>query len=344
MNLRRASAKAWTRLARPDDARWDLAWAAPLALYRLSGRRLARSQHLYRPEIVRQRRLGLPGMTTPSELAYFKWHAQEGFRGVGHVVDLGCWFGSTTAALAMGLAANPHSAVARVRIHAYDRFAWEPWMDAWSHLARQGPYAEGDTFLPEFETVVAPWRERVEVHRGDLLTQPWEHGGIELLLIDAMKSWRLAEHIVRVFFRALIPDVGHVLHQDYAHRYTPWINLLSYRLRDCLVPVLDVARSETVVFRVVGTPSDVVRDIPLSRESFTDREIDCAFEYSLSITRPDKHSAIRTARVILQIRDGDLAGAHDRVRLLEKKAQVSEDDALLLQKAISEAQNASDGG
>jgi hypothetical protein len=134
----------------------DARWSVPLLAYRASGRRMGRSPELYRAWVPRQRRRAqrLPGMTTPTERAYFKWHAQEEFSGGGAIVDLGSWFGSTTVMLAMGVAAN-HRRTARDKvIHAFDRFAWEPWMDAYAGATRLGAYLPGDSFLPEFKLAV----------------------------------------------------------------------------------------------------------------------------------------------------------------------------------------------
>src|SRR5207244_4836892 len=129
-----------------------------------------------------------PGMTSANERAYFKWHAQEVFTGGGAIVDLGCWFGSTTAMLALGLYKNRRPAARRARIHAYDRFAWEPWMDDYVSAVRLGPYSPGDSFLPEFELTISRWRGSIDVHASDLLEERWQGPPIELLLVDAMKA------------------------------------------------------------------------------------------------------------------------------------------------------------
>jgi hypothetical protein len=310
------------------------------ALYRLSGRRLLRSPEHYRIEVPRFARHRPIGMTTPTELAYLKWHAQEVLRGRGEVVDLGCWFGSTTVALARGLAGNPRREARRRAVHAYDRFIWERWMDGYAAMASFGPYAPGDSFRREFELAVAPWREQIEVHEADLLQERWDLGEIELLVVDAMKSWELAEHVVRGFFGRLLPGEAHVVHQDFAHCYTPWIHLLTYRLRDHMRPAVDVEGSETVVFFVSGPVGEVVGDLPLGRDSFDDLEVQAAFAHSLAITRPEKHSSIHAARVMLHVYDGELFAARRHLRRLERRGQLSELDARSLRQAITEAASA----
>jgi hypothetical protein len=291
----------------------DTVWSLPLAVYRLSGRRIARSPQLYRAGVLRQQleRSRIPGMTTMTERAYFKWHAQEQVKGSGTIVDLGCWLGSTTAAMAMGLSANPNRTAKGTVVHAYDRFVWELPMDYHSPPTRMGPYRPGDSFRPEFELVVRRWRERIVVHEGDLLKESWADGPIELLLVDAMKSWELASHVLRHFYPALLPEDGYLIHQDFSHCFTPWIPLTSYRLLDYLLLVKDIPRSESLVFRLRRPlpPSE----LNLTRGSFDDSEIAQAFEYWLRVTAQEKHSGLRAARILLLHYDGDAERA-DRMR------------------------------
>lgn len=282
-----------------------------LALYRVSGGRAGSSPDLYRAAVPWQPlTLGdLPGMTALTERAYYAWHCRELFTGVGEIVDLGAWFGSTTASLASGLVKNRKPAARARNVHAYDQFVWEPWMDDYARLAAFGPYEPGDSFQREFDRVVARWHDRVEVHPGDLHEQVWPGGPIELLLVDAMKSWSLAGRIAAEFYPAVIPDSGVIIHQDFANAYTPWIHLSTYRMRDCLVPAVDVPGSETVVFRLVRGFADDGGVGEESRDAFGDEEVDRAFAHSLSITEPAKHLGIRAASVMMRIYDGDFERA-----------------------------------
>lgn len=285
-------------------------------VYRVSGGRLARSPELYRVHIGEQRRHAgrIPGMTSITERAYFQWHAQEVFTGEGEIVDLGSWFGSTTATLAMGLRRNPRAAARRAHIHAYDRFVWEPWMHDYTAAARLGEYSPGDSFLPEFELTMQPWRSAVEVHAGDLRAEGWAGPPIELLLVDSMKAWDVTAHIVREFYRHLMSGDGYMIHQDFANCYTPWIHLTSHQFKDEFEPVMDVPGSESLVFRVTVGLSTSAERAKVSREDFGERDVDEAFAYSLSITRPEKHSGILGARAMLSVYDGDLDEAQ---RLLD---------------------------
>jgi hypothetical protein len=179
---------------------------------------------------------------------------------------------------------------------------------------------------------VGPWRDRITVHEGDLLQESWTSGPIELLLVDAMKTWELATHIVRHFFPALLPSDGYVIHQDFSHCFTPWVPLTSYRLLGYLEPVKDIPRSESLVFRVTqALPSS---ELDLDRSSFDDQEIDAAFDHWLNVTLPEKHSGFRTARILLAHYDGDAERADWMRRSLSGDGLLADHHRATLQAVI----------
>ena len=45
----------------------------------------------------------IDSMTTQNELAFLRAYGKDLFTGLGKIIDLGCWFGATSAALAEGL-------------------------------------------------------------------------------------------------------------------------------------------------------------------------------------------------------------------------------------------------
>ena len=60
----------------------------------------------------------------------------------------------------MGLAKNS----ANGKIHAYDNFIWQSWMDASSAgTPLEGKFKEGQSFLAEFERRIAPWKNGLGV-------------------------------------------------------------------------------------------------------------------------------------------------------------------------------------
>lgn len=294
-----------------------LAAAASRAACFVSGGRLARSaadrwRDLFRFHFPRR---DLSGMIRPEEQCFLEYHGRHELRGRGAVVDLGCFLGATTISVARGVARNRRVGRAPPPVHAYDLFVWQTWMNpavAGSELA--GRYRPGESFLPEFERRLGRWRDLVQLHPEDLTTARWEFGPIELLVVDAMKSWELMNAIHRAFLPALLPKDGLLVHQDFAHVHTPWIHLGVFRLRDCLESVCHVPRSGSHVFRLTRAVPDERLANPLERAQFSHEEVEAAFEHSLAITPADMRPDVAAARVLLHLQDGDPEAAREALK------------------------------
>ena len=233
-------------------------------------------------------------MTTQQEQAYFEHYAGSLYSGKGEMIDLGSWLGSTTISLARGLAKNRHCHPKRKRIHAFDLFQWEEWMnDCVKGTSIQNKYSQGENFLEEFKTRIEPCAELIEIHAGDLQGAEWRQE-IELLLIDAMKSWTLANVIVRKFFPHLIPNVSYVIHQDFAHYYTSWIHLIHYRLRNYFRPLYAVPNSCSFVFQYFSQLPAGLLNMEYGPDAFSEEDIEGAFEYSMNLVS-DKAAQLRIA-------------------------------------------------
>src|SRR5262249_37972012 len=92
----------------------------------------------------------LPEMTNYNEQEYLRQYASKTYSGAGDIVDLGCWLGATTIALAQGLAENRKGSSLTTKIHAYDLFVWQTWMDRYADQCTNR-YHRGESFLGEFE-------------------------------------------------------------------------------------------------------------------------------------------------------------------------------------------------
>ena len=249
------------------------------------------------------------GMTTMEEQAYIEYHAREMFTGMGEMVDLGCFVGSSTIPMAKGLEANAKQAVRNKKVHAYDRFVWEEWMDS-SEEWLAGLYLPQECFLDEFERQTARWKKRIQVYAGDILQIGWKGAPIEFLFVDAMKSWELANFILREFFSALIPGISYVVHQDFAHYRTPWIHLIMYRLREFFESAEHVPNSPSHVFRYCQRATVDMLNTSFSFDSFRPDEIDSAFHYSLGLAPVEVRGNVAAAKVMCFIQQGDF----DRAR------------------------------
>ncbi|RPH51032.1 MAG: hypothetical protein EHM85_08140 [Desulfobacteraceae bacterium] len=240
------------------------------------------------------------GMTSPQEQEYFEHYTKKIYSGLGEVVDLGCWLGSTTIPLAKGLARRRQIIKKNKKIHAFDRFIWENWMDRYAYGCYRS-YRDGDSFLSEFEERTKQWSKLIKIHIGDLQTIGWDGGKIEFLLIDAMKSWELANSILKDFFPQLIPGHSYIVHQDFKHYYTSWIHLINYRFREYFTMIYNIPWSASIVLKYIKPINEQLLKESYSFESFSPGEIDEAFNYSMSLVPKEEHSSIAAAKVMLYI-------------------------------------------
>lgn len=250
----------------------------------------------------------LLGMTTPEEQAYLRELARRHFFGAGEIVDLGCWLGSTTISLASGLAHNPRRRARRV--HAYDRFIWyDRWRSSAGDMA--STMRQGQSFRAEFESRLGGLRDHVVVNEADLTQTTWNGGPIEILVVDAMKNWRLCSAITRNFFPAVIPGCGLVVHQDFKFWGCPWIHLTMYRLRDLFALEADLAYSGSTVFRLLATPPAARVSPELAPADFPVDEIDAAYAYWRGTLSKPLQVELECARVLALSEAGAVAQARD---------------------------------
>ncbi|HEY2800043.1 MAG TPA: class I SAM-dependent methyltransferase [Chthoniobacterales bacterium] len=225
----------------------------------------------------------LLSMTMDAELCFCESYARDCFLGEGEIVDLGCWYGATTSCLARGLTQNRRAKQNR-RIEAFDLFVWQDWMQEASKSVKFSTVPiPGQDFFRDVEAILAPYREIVHLHQQDLMSYNPSREPIELLFIDAMKSWPLAQKIVTSFFPRLIPGVSIVVQQDFAYHapLSATSHLIMWRLRDYFEWIHHVPHSGSVAF---VTKKEIRADkLPdLSVESFTLAEIEEAYDYSLT--------------------------------------------------------------
>ena len=275
------------------------------------------------------------GLTAAVERAYCHWYAGRLFTAQGDIVELGCWVGALTAALAMGLRENPRPAARSRRLHAYDFFQWTYELDPRGTSASTS--AEPAPLLRElFDRATSPWRDLIELHEGDLLELGWPGEEIEMLVVDAMKSWRLADGIPRRFFSHLIPGTSLVLHQDFSHHATYWIHLVMYRLREYFEPEHEIPETSSVIFRLTQEIPERLLDDQVSLETFSRPEVERAFDYSRSIVAPARRLNVSLAKIMALIDLGELADAERELEPLRRLRVGGYDERRFVEAALAE--------
>jgi hypothetical protein len=244
----------------------------------------------------------IPGMIMSDEIAFFKESAARYGGREGAIVDLGCWLGSTSIALAQGiLSHSPNGNNPQEKVLGFDIFVWEEWMPA--HI----PYClyhSGDSFLPEARRLARDHgRDAVELIRADLALYEWTAGPIKILLVDAMKSEKLARQIARNFYPSLITG-SLLIHQDFKHFYTSWIHILQYRLRQYFRLYRSVVGTGTAAFEVLAPIPREVVDRATDFTRIPEDQIEASFRYSLDLVGSDDYVNVAAAHVMQYVHLG----------------------------------------
>lgn len=244
---------------------------------------------------------GILAMTSPNERAYVRWLAERYYTGRGRLVELGCWLGSLTRSLAMGLRDNPAPNGAAFRIHVFDRFLWTVIMEDWvRNTPVQGRFKPGDDYTALYRERMAEFADRIEITRADLTTAAWTGGPIEIVLVDVMKTVPLTRNISNSFFPALIPGRGVIVHQDYFTFGHPWIHIATFMMSGALSLYHVVPDSCTAVFRV-ERPIAPLDGFPLDPKGFTDAQISEAYAWNRRVLPADVHATLASAEVHLRM-------------------------------------------
>ena len=247
-------------------------------------------------------------MLTDREREYLRTFAFKEYGGQGAIVDLGCWLGSSSIALASGLRERPDLQLRSALVHAYDRFIWDGWMNGVSAVREtplDGKYQPGESFLKACREQTEPWKDNIKFHPGDLSSIGWSHGPIEFLFVDAMKSWQLTNSILHDFYPSLIPGISTVVQQDFGNSYVYWIHLITYRLREYFQPIYDIRYSESLCFKYVKQIPESLLQAEYKLSSFSNDEIDAAFDYAKGLVAEEKQTFIAAAELRCHLEKND---------------------------------------
>lgn len=238
-------------------------------------------------------------MTSKEEQRLYQKYTSRLIDDQGAIVDLGCWMGSTSNALAKGIKPLNPDTIKRNQIYAYDQFIWADWMDVYLPLVSR-PYKDGDIFIEEAVERTSGFREIIQVEKADLTLFHWDNGPIKILLVDAMKNEELTINIARSFFPSL--KVGAILlHQDFKHYYTPWIHILQYNLRDHFDVIEDVVIGGTTAFALTSEISENQVIKATTFDHIDDQFINNVFDYSKELTTHDAQHSLSSAKVMYYV-------------------------------------------
>ena len=165
----------------------------------------------------------VPSMLTQDEMRYYHYISKF-YSGVGAVVEIGPWIGSSTYNIVDGLLANP-AFTADKRLYVYDDFVWRSsWMDKWIVDTGITPLNNLDSFLPLFHEMTEKFSAHIEakamklLDTGDNENVPWftwEHGPVELCIVDCGRALMMNETWYEALEPHFIPNRTIIVMQDW---------------------------------------------------------------------------------------------------------------------------------
>jgi hypothetical protein len=205
--------------------------------------------------------------------------ARNSYTGEGSVVELGAFCGASTCCLAAGLRDNP---LASGRwVDSFDNFiASEPYLVDFLRTQFRETVKPGKSFEAIYRRSVAPFADRVRVHKGNLLDQKWpDDDPIEILFVDVAKTLALSGKVLTEFFTHLIPGKSLVIQQDFYHPTAFYLPVVMEFLSDYFT-IIEAGRDWSVVFKLEAA---IPRD-----------KLEIAGRYEFSFVQ--QHAAIRRMR------------------------------------------------
>lgn len=226
--------------------------------------------------------VNLPTMLTDEELSMLAFLAEHAPL-EGPVLDLGCFLGGSTVALASGAARSRRER----RLHSFDLFELNEAMKHRYLYQRGLPFYPGIEGLELFRIVTAAYADRITAHAGNImatLNRDWVRANDPaLVFLDLCKTPEITDHVTRSLLGGLRPDTW-IVQQDFIYEFTPWAIYPFWQLRE-FFQFVGATEHHSAIFRVVAqvpedrldgamsvgaTPKSLADAIVAARDWFTD--------------------------------------------------------------------------
>jgi len=211
----------------------------------------------------------LPTMLTTEELRMLSFLTKH-LKDKGVVLDLGCFVGGSTFALAHGIG---QSAMPSRQIHSFDLFELNEAMKYRYFYARGLPFFPRSNGLDLYGVITGAFKASLTAHPGDVvatLSAEWVASQpIALVFLDLCKSPEITDHVTRTVFGRLKPGTW-IVQQDFIYEYTPWAIYPLWALRHAIEFVGSTER-HSAIFRVTApiSPAEVEGALVSGRDART---------------------------------------------------------------------------
>ena len=196
----------------------------------------------------------LPTMLTQEELRMLSFLARN-LEVPGIVLDLGCFVGGSTFALAHGVVNSTNSSRP---IHSFDLFELNEAVKHRYFYENGLPFYPGSNGLDLYRVITGGFSGLVSANVGDVkktLTREWMAGrDVALLFLDLCKTPEITDHITRTVFPRLRPG-SWIVQQDFLYEFTPWAVYPFWRLRGQIELIGSTCR-HSAIFRVASPISE----------------------------------------------------------------------------------------
>jgi hypothetical protein len=208
------------------------------------------------------------------------------------IVDLGCFSGGSTYALASGLI-NSKDRLRRIK--SYDLFEMHSNYDSSSSLV---PGVEvGSSFRHVFDSNVELYKDFIDVFHGDIINFQYADGPIDVLFVDICKTWKINDHVNKQFLPYLSPKFGVLIQQDYVHEWLPWIHISMGLLSNYFTEVGTIGGCSRVFLCKKQIPLSA---IPEKLKDMTKTELVYYFDLAYSkIANRDDQAILNCTRAVL---------------------------------------------
>lgn len=206
-------------------------------------------------------------MLTEDEKALYFVTARDAYTARGDVIEIGPWLGGGTIQIARGLVASQR----KWRLTAYDRFTWSP--DA-QRKYPEGGLAVGQSFLPRFKAALDEYQDRITPIEAELTDISFKLPlvqNVELLFIDAPKSWSMLRRVLIHVGPSLLPGASLVF-QDFLHIASRQIVWLVMSLPQFTITT--TVEHGTAILCTVSQPlKDVANAVPANMADLTEGDL-----------------------------------------------------------------------
>lgn len=235
----------------------------------------------------------IPAMLSDDEKSLY-FRTARAYTGNGSIVEIGPWLGASTFQICRGLEESGHS----WNLTVFDRFKW---LSHYSSSYPNIPLKRQDSTLPLFRSNLLPYADKIDAIVGEILDIDQLlplRGNIEMLFVDAPKSWRMLWTVLNHIGPRLLPG-ARILFKDFLHITSRQIAWLVASLP--MLEATEVVNQGTAVsFVLNGRMPNFAQDVPADIN-----KISCArlveLWKKLSLVLPESRSCELAAGLALDL-------------------------------------------